>query len=261
MEWRQTDRLTIGEQALILGAHEAQRSGRLRPTERVGWLRATVSRLVPILALSLVTVVCAGPLAAGATLVVDQQNLVGGAGIGPTRTQTYQQGLTAGGSGLLAQVDLNILYLACCAQPAGFGATNTFLLDVYGSPPWNGAPANAIAPLASIPVTVTQTGWLSIDVTAAGLVLSPGQQFAIGLRSDVYWDLGIDSSGPYNPYGGGSLYGNGNLIQGNSQGVGAWDLVFKTYLSDAPPVPEPATSLFIGLGLAALSATRRRGAR
>ena len=178
---------------------------------------------------------------------------------GISQAGAAQVGALFGGSGLLAQVDLNILYLACCAQPAGFGATNTFLLDVYGTPPWNGQPYNATTPLASIPVTVTQTGWLSIDVSSAGLVLSPGQQFALGLRSDVYWDLGIDSSGPYNPYGGGSLYGNGGLIQGNNQGVGAWDLVFKTYLST--PVPEPGTALLVGLGLAALGATRRRDAR
>ncbi|MFO0689506.1 MAG: PEP-CTERM sorting domain-containing protein [Myxococcota bacterium] len=222
---------------------------------RRGSGRPRAFRLVPALAALLI----AAPFTARAATVIDQQNLVGGAGIGPTRTQSYQQGLTAGGSGLLAQVDLNILYLACCAQPAGFGATNTFLLDVYGTPPWNGQPYNATTPLASIPVTVTQTGWLSIDVSSAGLVLSPGQQFALGLRSDVYWDLGIDSSGPYNPYGGGSLYGNGGLIQGNNQGVGAWDLVFKTYLST--PVPEPGTALLVGLGLAALGATRRRDAR
>lgn len=211
---------------------------------------------------ALAAMMLAGPVAAQAAIVIDQQNLSGGAGIGPTRTSSYQQGLTAGASGLLTRIDLNILYLACCAQPSGFGATNTFVLDVYGTPPWNGQPYNNNAPLASIPVTAAQTGWLSIDVSSAGLVLAPGRQFAIGLRSDVYWDLGIDSSGPYNPYGGGSLYGNGGLIQGNNQGIGAWDLVFKTYLdteSLAPaPVPLPATAWLLVSGLAGLGLGRRR---
>jgi hypothetical protein len=197
------------------------------------------------------------PLAANANLVIDQQNLSGGAGIGATRTQSYQQGFTAAGSGLLAQVDLHVLYLACCAQPAGFGATDTFFVDVYGTPAWNGLPYNSHAPLASIPVAVTQTGWVSVDVRPAGLVLSPGQPFAIGLRSDVYWDLGIDSS-PFNPYAGGSLWGNGGLINASNQGVGAWDLVFRTYVDPQAPVPEPQAWALMGAGLLALAGAARR---
>lgn len=198
-------------------------------------IRATVAWLAVALTLP------ASP--ATAALVLDQSYEEAGAShfTGGIAGYQWQQGVTAGMSGLLANVELNFF---------GTGTTRVFINP--------GAPWQTDADAFSTAVTVSAPGWTSIDVSSAGIHLTPGDEFSLGFEgfgSTVTFPSVIGSSGS-GTYAGGALFFNGSGYTNGSLGS---DINFRTYV-DVAAVPLPAAAYLLGWGLVGLVPFVRRRA-
>ena len=93
--------------------------------------------------------------------------------------------------------------------------------------------------------------WNSIDLSSANFFVDIGDQFTIALSGfDPVGNLFKGVGG--NQYSGGELWLDGQVFFG-----GEVDMTFTTYVDNAP-VPEPATMLLFGTGLAGLVGSRLR---
>ena len=157
---------------------------------------------------------------------------------------TWQQGVTAGLGGLLGQVD--IFYGGNLSPPPqGPPAEILFFLNL--GDPWQ-TDANVFEH-----IIVFNAGQapdrVMIDVSAAKLVLQPGDTFVIGLKTattgagvvPTFTGTLLD-----NGYPDGQLWFNNNPFL-----VGTSDLNFVTYIKEMP-IPEPSVLALLILGLAGM---------
>ena len=150
---------------------------------------------------------------------------------------SWQQEIQAGIAGQLAQIDLFYQIRGAAVQD--------FQFSLFSGGGWHDG-----TPLYSTQIAPA-VGTISIDVSSANLMLSPGTTFTIAIRG-----LGPDSGccnlrgSGYGFYPAGQLFLNGSLYS-----AGDIDLGFRSYVN---AVPEPSSYALMAVGLVGIAALRRR---
>jgi hypothetical protein len=183
---------------------------------------------------------------AGAAPTLDQQSVIGaGACIELTAGHSTQQQVTAGITGLLTSVQV---------QMYGVG-TSTFSINM--GPAWQADAAEFSAPL-----TTTADGWYTVNTSTAGIYLTPGDTFVIGIAygSGTVEPAMYVTSAPDDGYAGGSLWYD--ALDSFPVTAMVMDQTFKTFVDPdftAPAtVPAPGALLLAGLGTTLVAARRTR---
>jgi hypothetical protein len=148
-----------------------------------------------------------------------------------TRGPEYAQSFTVGESGLLSRVELNLLAL---------NRDMPVTLRLYDMS--NSLPHDSLATAEAVVTKSSNPAWIEFDLSAAGILVEPGQVYAIGLSTAEVDYVGWISSLWSNPpvtYDGGSIF---TRISQNVNWVGLakypnTDLEFRTYVA----IPEPST--------------------
>ena len=184
-----------------------------------------------------------------------------------TRAQTF----TVGHAGLLSRVEIALdagSHLSAVERTFQITSTNAAGVPVYGTPPL----ATFTVTLPANGGTSSVYGFYGADLTASGLMVSPGQVLAIvdvgAVAPDSsHWWVGRFRGDP--TYAGGAYfttYYSGDHSDGVFHSLDgsavAYDVGFRTWVDDGTPVtpavPEPATILLLGAGLAAVRCARSR---
>ena len=152
----------------------------------------------------------------------------------------------------------------------GLGGTlSSFEFDVTGSGDLTyeiratvgGVPTPVTSPPLTSGTVTLPADWqfVSVDVSSAGIPVSPGDELAIVGR------ITLGASGSWRGRASAPLYaGGGNYYRNPGSGTTNWtstgnhDLAFRTYVETGQPIPEPCTLVLVGLGLTGLVARRRR---
>jgi hypothetical protein len=208
-------------------------------------MRSFLSRSVLFAAFSSATLFAAPTL--------DQFTFLGGTGgLWPQTGMIFQQTITAGATGLLAGVDLDIQ--GGSVDRSGITGAVVFGISL-------GFPSHTTPPTYIVNSPTNPTGWNYFDLTGAGFFVTPGTLFTITLlppwgSTDPRLDTGtyykfIDFGSP-NPYAGGTLYWNG--VARPSE-----DLVFRTYVDTTiTSIPEGGAGVTLfAFGLFVLAVCRR----
>jgi len=202
-------------------------------------------------------------------LVLDQSNVVSSAnaqddyGItGTTFIQSLAETFTVGVAGKLSQVGFQVYH--------NTNATGALIFQILSTSGGNPNP-DSIAPLFQTTVPLASTPTINspevpftlIDVSAAGIIVTPGQVLTIALKNPTGsaippWTLW--RSGPAT-YTGGALYiqqqsdaPNWRALVNNGT---VQDLGFQTFVTAA--VPEPGSvALLVGMGVSGAGFLARR---
>ena len=141
----------------------------------------------------------------------------------------WQQSIAVGVAGLLAQIDIYVAQVG----------SSTFYVNA-GSP-WQNDAHDFV-----LNFSTNTTGWHSIDVSSAGLILNVGDVFVFGWDNT---DGGLWVGGQF--INGGDPYPAGELWLNGSEFVPGWELAFRTWA-----VPAPGALAL--LSFAGLVGSRRR---
>lgn len=171
-------------------------------------------------------------------------------GIVPDRFYEPAQSFTVGVEGTLSKIQLYVI-------PRG--ATNADVtLHLY-----NVVADLPATELASVHAASGMNGdfapfrWVTFDLSALGLHVSPGQMFAAGLtttRGNPWWRSDwFDAPGPL--YSGGSILQRGDFTLGAWQELSGHDQVFRSYVL----VPEPSSVACVAVGLVLFGRVFPRG--
>jgi len=193
---------------------------------------------------------CAFTTNALAVPVLDQEQTTGESPFRLATSRFWQQGVKAGKSGLLSEVEV---YYNGNLKPVDQAGGFQFLLnlaDMDGNPfgPTIFSETRNLTPSVD-------AGWINFNVSSANYdVVADVSIFYIGL-------LGVDSPGANNPNVFGSQaqdpYSRGILFEnGVPNGSGLSDLRFRTYVDQS--VPEPDSLILLALGLVALGFLSKR---
>lgn len=199
------------------------------------------------LAVQAATAVAALTLASStvAAPVIDQANdVVGGVSFnGGNTTLTWQQGVTAGLTGRLTAIAFNF------SASDQLGAGTTVFVNLGSG--WQ-SDANDF----SLKVNSLTVGWNVFDVSAAGIMLTAGDEFMIGLTG-----MNADSFDPSFTGTTGDQYGDGTVyLNGTDYGAAfGYDINFRTYVdAGGQQLPEPTSVALAGLALLGAGVARRR---
>lgn len=186
-------------------------------------------RLRPLLpALALIALALAPPARLDAAFVIDQSNVISNTALTSARLgQSFTPGLAAIQQGtftLFGTTAADTTYTISLFSGAGFGGTS----------------------LATTTTLLAANSSLIQYDFGQAITLTPGSVYTLGI-SRVDGALFTLQVGTGNPYAGGTAYTSGSSFNGG-------DLVF----SEGPnSVPEPASFVLVGLGLASAGLTHR----
>jgi hypothetical protein len=186
--------------------------------------------------------------------IVDQRNdpaVAATGGLWPEPGLAFQQSITAGVTGKLVGIELQI------QGGSIFPSTTTGAVNIGVSlgAPWLNGPLTH-----SVSVPVNSFGWNYYDLSPGGIFLTAGQQFTVHLLPEGWGSanprLGTGTYYTYQDFGvnfylGGMLYVNGSTNTFD-------DLRFRTWMDTSATIPDTGPTLaFFSVSLFLLALLRR----